>query len=306
MKHSCGFSGFIVCASVLAITSGCAPGSIADRERRGDAEQAPTVVADGGPGLDVSVEDGEGQVESLALGDAGGKAGQGAGPDGGSGGGGSDGHGQPGSVDATSRPGGQGGTGSDGSGGSSGAVGLGGGAGTGGSTGTDVGRSDGGIDPSDASTPNDGPNGTSMAVNAWSGKWAGEFRFTVDAIKDPLNDLQWLGRSWGLAMGVDEFAIDEAAEGWASVTGRLASSDCLLTGALNAMVFFGDSISFVSAPLFTGSGGGVDRNGQPVAVTLAGERHGDTIVGKISFESQNPLAPFCDHRQLEFSLFRTR
>jgi hypothetical protein len=141
-------------------------------------------------------------------------------------------------------------------------------------------------------------------VSDWSGKWSGEARFTVESIKDVLSDIGWVDRSWGLAMGVDDFALDEAQNGWALLTGRLAATDCLVTGALNAMVFFGDSIATVPAPLFTASGGGVDRDGQTVAVTLAGERRGDSIVGKLSFQSESPKGPPCDHRPLVFTLKR--
>jgi hypothetical protein len=304
MKHSCGFSEVLVFVVTMAITSGCAPGSIVDRGSGGKDDGGRMGAVDAKLDPAAEREEGSQQPDAPKPWDASLAVEVGAGPSGVvSGDGGSGSAGGPG---GSGRESGRDGAGSGGNDGSSGGGGHAGYGGQGDAMGSDDTRPNRVVDPSDASRPGDGPNGSSMAVNAWSGKWAGEFRFTVDSVKDPLNELQWVGRSWGLAMGVDELAVDEASDGWAPVNGRLASSDCLLTGALNAMAFVGDSIAFISAPLFIGSGGGVDRNGQPVAVTIAGERHGDSIVGKISFESQNPLAPFCDGRHLEFSLFRTR
>ena len=140
---------------------------------------------------------------------------------------------------------------------------------------------------------------------AWVGKWTGEASYTVAVVTSPVTGaVQRQEKTVSLALQVDEFLLDEGAEGWGVLVGRLAASQCVVSAAIHAMVFLGDSLSPVPSPLVSGSGGGIDHAGRMVGLTLNGDRRSDVIQGTLAFESESQRQAPCDSRELSFTLTR--
>jgi len=112
-------------------------------------------------------------------------------------------------------------------------------------------------------------------------------------------------RTVAFALQVDEFVLEEGSDGWAVLVGRIAADACVVSAGVHAMVFLGDSLSTVPAPLVSGSGGGIDQAGRMVGLTLNGQRHADLMQGTLAFESESSRQAPCDNRALSFTLSRT-
>jgi hypothetical protein len=151
--------------------------------------------------------------------------------------------------------------------------------------------------------PAPGDTGQLQERKSWTGKWFGEARHSYRVLVDP-STFRYEDREEAIALTieVDDFDRDDTAAGYASVTARLSAATCVLTASIQATVFFGDSISIVEAPLLSGTGGGLDKAGRNVALTLTGRRLGSTLLGKIAFESESqPPAP-CNGQELPITL----
>jgi hypothetical protein len=149
---------------------------------------------------------------------------------------------------------------------------------------------------------------TGIAESAsWIGTWTGQANYTVTVVKDPLTGrIEKEEHSFSATLQVDELVEDAEGEGWAALVGRLAASDCVVSAGVHGMVFFGDAISPVAYPIVSGAGGGLDRMGRMVGLTIAGDRRADTLHLKVAFESEGQRVAPCDNRELSLTLSRTR
>jgi hypothetical protein len=299
-------------------SGGAGGGSVGGRSGGGGG--AGGADSRGGPGSNadgaVAGAGGLGGVQGGGVGVAGGIGGglAGGGPGGGQpNGGGVDGGALDGAGGTGVGGGGYGGAGPGAGGGGAGAgPGAGGGGaggeGTGGETGQPGGGGAAGSSGAGGAGASGGDAGGVSTVDAWVGKWSGQATYLVTTyVSDPVTgDVMAVTENHGVsaALEIDEFASDETSKGWGLFTGRMGASECIVTAGVQAMVFFGDSISSVPAPLITGSGAGVDRSGQMMALRLMGERRGMAMVVKLSFQSDVRQAPPCDQRDLSLTLVR--
>ena len=302
-------------ALVVALLCGCGPTTSRDAgyaladggSRDGEAQPslAPTDAGLTGARLDVP-----NQATALPGADAGGPGGA-AGTDGSAGG-------EPSGGSTIGASGGMSGVG--GASGSIGAAGQSGGqagdtaSGGAGATGTGPGGSAGQPGQDAMAATSGGGSGGTTAPNMvatepslWVGIWEGQAKFTVAVTENPLTGMvERQERTVSTTLEIAEFVRDDEGEGWAAFTGRFGASECVVSAAIHAMVFFGDAISQVSFPIVSGSGGGLDRAGRMVGMTIAGDRRGDALEVKVAFESEGSRQPPCDNRELAFTLSRTR
>jgi hypothetical protein len=106
-----------------------------------------------------------------------------------------------------------------------------------------------------------------------------------------------------MAMRIDEFEYD-ASSGWATIRGRLAAGECLLSADLDGRTFLGDELSSVKVPVVSLEAAGTNAAGQFVAVRMAGQRQGNTISGTLTFVGVDELGPPCSMQDLKFQLAR--
>jgi hypothetical protein len=173
-------------------------------------------------------------------------------------------------------------------------MGAGGTGGAQGSVGGDGGGGDGG-----GAAP-----GTIIAPDAWRGRWDGAVTYYKTIVLPPtdpdsppttiMNEEQL-----AMAMRIDELEYD-ASSGWATVRGRLAVGECLISADLGGRTFRGDELSSVKAPIVSFEAAGTNAAGQFVAVRMAGQRQGNTISGTPNFEGVDQLKPPCSTQDLKF------
>jgi hypothetical protein len=150
--------------------------------------------------------------------------------------------------------------------------------------------------------------GTIVGAEAWRGRWNGTvtyYKTTVLPSDGPSSPPTVVMREEQLAMAIriDELEYDPRS-GWATVRGRLAAGECLISADLDGRTFLGDELSSVKAPVVSFEAAGTNAAGQFVAVRMSGERLGNTISGTLNFVSVDDLGPPCSMQDLKFQLTR--